>query len=247
MKKHGTRVRAQATMSNTLAPVERRTLRDWIKELSPAQLRAILASLGALVATSFAVGSYFQPLVNKSLSRPRTCSDMANYPLGLWLTKGVKIRQGRADTTVGDELGEFTKPASGVWFAGLGRERPDGNYEKMELHTFSADVSPKPGRQVHVHAENPGEKYVGESVLTVSDDGCMMVGDFKGFLDGRLFIAGYAAYCWQFAERCVLPTDNEGWRAPNVYRTISGPAAAPLDTAASGTSISASAVGSKLR
>lgn len=200
-------------------PLEDWTIAQWLHQLTPGHVVAVIGAVVTLITASVAFGAYIQPWVTALLERPRGCDDMSGYPLGRWITHGVKVRTGRVDMTFGDELGSFTGPKQGIWFAGLGKEDPlSGSYPEMKREQFTSDMAPAPGRLIQIRHISPSEDYHDLSSLHVSADGCTMVGDFTGTLKGKVFVEGYAAYCWQFAPRCEFSLEGEGWRRPNVRR-----------------------------
>jgi hypothetical protein len=198
------------------------TLADAFKALTIVQAWGIAVAMVALIVGSISIGAIFQPVVHQWSNRPRTCADMKGYPRGIWITRGVEVLVGAKETTFADELGDFTSPTGGVWYAGEGKQSPDGTYPQRTRKLFSTTEAPSPGQRIVVTWSDPADnKFTANSDLLVSDDGCSMQGPFRNTasnLEGGV-VEGFVQYCWSHASQC--PPVQQGWRPARLIRQSS--------------------------
>ena len=196
----------------------------------------VATAAGATIVTGLLASGtnhFLPPRVDTS--RSKICSETATagYPLGRWKVRGVQVRDGRPDTTFGDDI-IFDTRTNGTWFQGLGKQRSDGTYPKQPEAPFTASQSPAPGAKITL-TFNRKEKftpeedavatpldrvYSAEEVVVVRADGCSMDGYSKQSESGGN-IAVIVDYCWTHSECPPLP-QSEGWRAPMFSRRPKG-------------------------
>jgi len=192
------------------------TMNRLVGSLTLGQAWGVGAALFALIGGGFGLGAAFQPIISKIVNQPGTCATMPGYPDGEWFLRSVKVNIGRADTTFGGEI-TFTHPTGGVWYAGEGKQLPDGSYPRTTRREFTANPAPKPGAKVKLTMSNAGEDYEAEGEVFVSPDGCSMMGNETNYLQKQIFLDNSAEYCWfQAPAQCPAPPSSAGWRAPRI-------------------------------
>lgn len=205
---------------NSLPSPTQVTIGHLLRSLTVTQAWSVGAVLLSLSAGVFTAGAVLQPVVQKWADLPKTCADKIGYPLGIWYTRGASVQVGAQDTSFSAELGDFTSLTKGVWYAGVGKPKPDRTYPNLDRKEFSSSAAPAPGRRIAVTWINlEDNNFVGEGNFLVSDDGCSMEGPFKGTgssLPGGV-VEVFIQYCWSQADEC--PPVNPDWQAYILGRT----------------------------
>lgn len=165
--------------------------------------------------------------------RPIDCSKLKGYPRGRWSLKAVRVHDGRPNTSFVDGFW-LDSDTAGTWYQGLGHELPDGSYPKNPQAPLFASQRPNPGTTFNLTFQGKAKermttaelavatqldlKFQSTEVITVSPDGCSMLGRSEQ-QESSGGITADAQYCWDNAPLSTCPAIREGWRPPIVAQT----------------------------